>query len=84
MRLHACWLLKYFAFVGLLQYFDQGSSFRLLFLRVNCECNWPSFLATVFYQASDFNGNLDQWDVAKVFNMQESKSIRIWENAICF
>jgi hypothetical protein len=36
------------AFFGLSQYFDQGSSFRLLFLRVGSECNRPSFLATVF------------------------------------
>jgi surface protein len=69
-----------FAFFWLFEYFDQGSSFRLLFLRVNCECNRPSSLATVFYDASAFNGDLSQWDVAKVTIMSRSKSIRIVEN----
>jgi hypothetical protein len=69
-----------FAFFGLSQYCEQGSSFRLLFLRVDCECNWPSFLATVFRQASAFNGDLNQWDVANVNQMHQSKSIRILEN----
>jgi surface protein len=36
-----------------------------------------SFLATVFYHASAFNGDLNQWDVAKVTDMTSSKSIRI-------
>jgi surface protein len=67
------------AFVGLSQYFDQGSSFRLLFLRVDCECNRPSFLATVF-QNSAFNGDLSRWDVAKVTTFSRSKSICIVEN----
>ena len=36
--------------------FSSGfSSFRLLFLRVDCECNGPSFLATVFNYASKFS-----------------------------
>jgi hypothetical protein len=50
--------------------------FRLLFLRVDCECNRFSCLAIVFYQASNFNGDLNQWDVAKVIDMFDSKSIR--------
>ena len=70
------------SFVGLSQSFDQGSSFRLLFLRVDCECNRLSFLATVFANASAFNGDLNQWDVAKVTTMQESKSIRMLENGL--
>ncbi len=69
---------RMFAFFGLSQYFDQGSS-RLLFLRVGCECNRPSFLATVFNEGSVFNGDLNQWDVAKVTTMQASKLIRIVE-----
>jgi surface protein len=69
-----------FAFVGLLQYSDQDSSFRLLFLRVDCECNRPSFLATVFSSAYVFNGDLSQWDVATVTDMSESKSICTEEN----
>jgi surface protein len=48
---------------------------RLLFLRINCECNRPSFLATVFYAARAFNGDLNGWDVAKVTDMYQSKSI---------
>ncbi len=57
--------------------------FRVLppfFSRVDCECNQPSFLAIVFYQASNFNGNINQWDVAKVTTMNYSKSIHIMEN----
>jgi hypothetical protein len=69
-----------FAFVGRLQYFDQGSYFRLLFLRVDCEFDRPSFLATVFSDAYAFNGDLNQWDVAKVADMSGSKSLRIVEN----
>jgi hypothetical protein len=69
-----------FAFFGVLKYFDQGSSFRLLFMRVDCECNRPSFLATVFREAFTFDGDLSQWDVANVIDMSESKSIRIVEN----
>ncbi len=65
-----------FAFFGLF----EGSSFRLLFSRIDCECKWPSFLATVFAEASAFNGDLSQWDVAKVTDMSGSKSIRIVEN----
>ncbi len=41
-----------------------------------------SFLATVFFQASVFNGDLNQWDVAKVTNMRGSKLIRIRTNAL--
>ena len=51
-----------------------------VFLRVDCECNRPSFLATVFADASAFDGDLSQWDVAKVTDMSWSKSIRIVEN----
>ena len=58
----------------------RSGFFRLLFLRVDCECNWPSFLATVFYQAYAFNGDVNQWDVANVNTMYQSKSIRILEN----
>jgi surface protein len=61
---------------GLSQYSGPGF-FRLLFLRVACEYNRPSFLATVFSGASAFNGDLNQWDVAKVTTMAASKSIRI-------
>ena len=38
------------------------------------------FLATVFQSANAFNGDLNQWDVAKVTNMAASKSIRLFEN----
>jgi surface protein len=69
-------------FVGLLQYIDQGSSFLLIFLRVDCECNRPSFLVTVFADASAFNGDLSRWDVAKVTDMYRSKSICIVENGL--
>ncbi len=55
---------------------------RLLVLRVDCESNRPSFLVTVFDGASAFNGDLDQWDVAKVTTMNGSKSIRIVENYV--
>jgi surface protein len=69
-----------FAVLWLFEYFDQGSSFRLLFMCVDCGCNPPSFLATVFSSASAFNGDLNQWDVASVTNMNASKSMRIVEN----
>ena len=68
------------AFFGLSQYVDQGSSFRLLFLHLDCECNRSSLRATVFVGASVFNGDLNQWDVAKVTNMYASKSTHIVEN----
>jgi hypothetical protein len=42
------------------------------------ECNRPSFLATVFSYARVFNGNLNQWDVAKVTTIGYSKSIYIY------
>jgi hypothetical protein len=51
-----------------------------VFLRVDCECNRPSFLATVFYPASAFDGDLSQWDVASVASMANSKSTCIVEN----
>ncbi len=69
-----------FAFFELFEYFDQGSSFRLLFMRIDIECKRPSFLGTVFFQASTFDGDLSQWDVANVIDMSLSKSIRIMEN----
>ena len=49
-------------------------------MRVDCECNRPSFLGTVFLGASAFNGDLSQWDVANVIDMSLSKSICIVEN----
>ena len=69
-----------FAFFGQFGYFDQVSFFSLLFLRVDCESNRPSFLATVFGFASAFNGDLSQWNVATVNVMSGSKSIRIVGN----
>ncbi len=60
----------------------EGGSCNILrrgensFLFVDCECNRPSFLATVF-QSSVFNRDLNQWDVAKVTTMRNSKSPRI-------
>jgi surface protein len=69
-----------FVFFRLFEYFGQGSSFRLLFLRVDRECNRSSILATVFYKATVFNVDLNQWDVAEVTDMSASKSIRIVEN----
>ncbi len=54
--------------------------FRLLFLRVDCEYNRPSFFGTVIDGASAFNGDLSQWNVAKVTSMYASKSILIVEN----
>jgi surface protein len=72
MRCHAC-LVRYELCVW------DFMLFRPLLdgLRVDCECNWPSFLATVFADASAFNGDLSQWDVAIVTDMSGSKSIRI-------
>jgi hypothetical protein len=46
-------------------------------LHVDCECNRPSFIATVFSGASAFNGDLSQWNVAKVAQCGLSKSTRI-------
>ena len=37
------------------------------------------FFATVFYEASAFNGDLNQWNVAKVTSMSYSKSISVLE-----
>ncbi len=54
--------------------------FRLVFLRVYCEYNRPSFLVTVFSSASVFNRDLNVWDVATVTTMYSSKSIRILGN----
>jgi hypothetical protein len=71
-----------FAFFGLFEYYyDQGSSFHLLFLRVDCDCNRHSFLATVFNRAT-FNGNLNHWDVATVTTLQGSESILKVENIL--
>ncbi len=42
------YILKNVCLLWFSQYFYQGSSFRLLFLRVDYACNRPSFLATVF------------------------------------
>ena len=52
----------------------------LLFLRDDYEFKRPSLLATVFHSASAFNGNVNQWDVAKVTTMSYSKSICIVAN----
>ncbi len=65
-------------YLGCFEY--VGSSFRLLFLRVDCECNRPSYLATVFFRVYAFNGDLSRWNVAKVTSMSQSKSKRIMEN----
>jgi hypothetical protein len=70
-----------FAFVVLSQFFVQGFPLRLFFLRVDCECNRLSFLATAF-TSSKFNGDLKQWNVAKVTDMRGGKSIRIVENDV--
>jgi surface protein len=74
-----------FAFFGLSQYFGQGSSAFFPCALMTMNVNGPSFVATVFvatvfYQAPAFNGNLNQWDVAKVTDMSQSKSIRILES----
>ncbi len=66
---------RMFAFLGLSQYFDQFFSFRLLFLRVDCERTRRSFLATVFNGASVFNGDISRWNVTKVATMESSKWI---------
>ncbi len=42
--------------------------------------NFAFFLAAVFDRASAFNGNLNEWDVAKVTTIHGSKSIRIVGN----
>jgi surface protein len=69
-----------FAFIGLFKYFDKGSSaFFSCALTVNVIGLLSSFHATVFYGASAFNGDLNQWDVAEVTIMSGSKSIRILE-----
>jgi hypothetical protein len=60
--------------------FWSGFFLPLSFLRVDCECNRPSFLTTVFTSASAFNGNLNQWNVAKVTTMLDSKSIMAWRD----
>jgi hypothetical protein len=38
----------------------------------------------VFYQAYAFNGDVNQWDVANVNTMYQSKSIRILENDLAW
>jgi surface protein len=70
---HVCHLKNACLLWVVCEYFDQGSSLGLLFLRVDCEYNRPFFLATVFQYASAFNGDLNQWDVAKVTYMGGSK-----------
>ncbi len=54
--------------------------FHLLFLRIDCGCNGPSCLVTVFQSAYAFNGELNQWDVSKVSGFSDSKSMRMVEN----
>jgi surface protein len=59
------------AFFGLYEYFNHGS-------------NRLSFLATVFFMATAFNGDLNQWDVAKVTYMSGSKLLiptRLFQNS---
>jgi surface protein len=55
----------------MMEYFD---------LRVDCECNRPSSLVTVFSGCYQFNGDLNQWDVAEVTTMKGCKSIRVLES----
>jgi hypothetical protein len=43
-------ICRTFAFFGLSQYFDQGSSFRLFLLGVDWERNRPSFLRQCFME----------------------------------
>ncbi len=69
-----------FAFFGLSQYY----LIRGFFLRAFCSCALTVHViglivfATVFERASAFvNGDLNQWDVAKVTSLYASKSIRI-------
>ncbi len=58
--------------------FDQRV---LLGLSVSCALTvhviYLPVFASVFWGASAFNGDLNQWDVAKVTDMSSSKSIRI-------
>ena len=60
---------------------SEGSSFGL-----SCSCALTVHVigllvfATVFYYASAFNGDLNQWDVVEVTIMLDSKSICIAEN----
>jgi hypothetical protein len=68
-----------FSCFGLFGYFDQVSS-AFLSCAFDCECNRPSVVATVFDEASSFNGDLNYWDVATVTDMSFSKSIRIVES----
>ena len=69
-----------FAFFVVFEYFDQGCVSP--FFSCGCRVNVIGllFLATVFYSASIFNGDVNQWDVAKVTDMNSSKSIRMLEN----
>ncbi len=46
-------------------------------MRFDCACNRFSSLATVFGFASIFNGDLNQWNVASVTSLTQSKSRRI-------
>ncbi len=72
-------ICRMFAFFELWQCFDQGSS---AFFACLLTGNRLSFLATVFNGAFAFNGDLSDWNVAKVTTMRISKSIRIWENVL--
>ncbi len=71
--------LRTFAFFELFEYFDQGSS-AFLSCAFDCECNRPSVVATVFFEASSFIGDLNKWNVANVAKMDRSKLIRIVES----
>jgi surface protein len=57
---------------GLSPYFDQSSSAS--FSCALTKYNRPSFPASVFHDSKAFNGDLKQWDVSKVTNMEFSKS----------
>ncbi len=87
-RLHVKWTCccnwmdwwRMFCLLGAVTVFWSEFFRPLFFLRVDCEWNQPSFLAIVFNGAIAFNGDLNQWDVAKVTTMAASKSIRIVED----
>ncbi len=63
-----------FAFFGLFEYLIRVLPSAFF------SCALISFLATVFRSAYAFNGDINQWDVAKVTTFYESKRIRIAEN----
>jgi surface protein len=66
---------RMYVYFGLSQYFDQCST-----AFYSCALTVIAIGAKVFLSASAFNGDLNQWDVAKVTTMKGGKSIRIEEN----